>query len=43
MFKVNNRNTRTRYEIDSKLTIKLANFEYILHLGLVFFLLTLSR
>ena len=56
MFKVNNRNTRTRCEICSKLTIKIperrqwrrsgifiVNFEHILHLVLVFLLLTLSR
>ena len=49
MFKVNNKNTRTRYEICSELTIKtpeqhhwrcsgifIVNFEYILHLDLVF-------
>ena len=56
MFKVNNRNTRTRCKICSKLTIKtperrqwrrsgvfIVNFEHILHLVLVFLLLTLSR
>ena len=56
MFKANNRNTRTKCEICSKLTIKIAerhqwrrsgifivNFELILHLALVFVLLTLSR
>ena len=56
MFKVNNRNTRTRCEICSKLTIKTpegrhwrrsgvfsVNFEHILHLALVFLLLTLNR
>ena len=52
LFKVNNRNTRTRCEICSKLTIKtperrygvfIVNFEYISHLVLVFLLLTLSR
>ena len=51
MFKVNNRNTRTRCDICSKLTIEIrrrssvftVNFEYILHLVLVFLLLTLSR
>ena len=55
MFKVNNRNTRTRCEICSKLTIKIperchwrrsgiliANFGHILHLVLVFLLLTLN-
>ena len=43
MFKVNNRNTRTRGEICSKLTINIfiANFEQISHLVLVFLLLTL--
>ena len=55
MFKVNNRNTRARCEICSKLTIKtperrywcsgvfIVNFEHILHVVLVFLLLTLSR
>ena len=52
MFKVNNRNTRTRCETCSKLTIKITgrrsgifvvNFEHIPHLVLVFLLLTLSR
>ena len=48
MFKVNNRNTRTRYEICSKLTIKtpnvfIVNFGHISRLVLVFLLLTLSR
>ena len=52
MFKVNNRNTRARCEICSKLTIKtperrhgvfIVNFEHISHLVLVFLLLTLSR
>ena len=53
MFEVNNRNTRTRNEIGSKLTINIrqwrrsgifvVNFEYISHLVLVFLLLTLSR
>ena len=53
MFKVNNRNTRTRREICSKLTIKIpeqrrsgifiVNFEHISYLVLVFLLLTLSR
>ena len=52
-FKVNNRNTRTRREICSKLTIKIpeqrrsgifiVNFEHISYLVLVFLLLTLSR
>ena len=45
MFKVNIRNTRTKCEISSKLLIKtvvslsgvfIVNFEYILHLFLVF-------
>ena len=55
MFKVNNRNTRTRCEIFSKLTIKtpeqcqwhrpgfFVNFEHISHLVLLFLLLTLCR
>ena len=53
MFKVNNRNIRTRFEICSKLTIKIpdilipgifiVNFEDISHLVLVLLLLTLSR
>ena len=54
MFKVNNRNTRTRYEICSKLTIKtpeqrhwrrsgIVNFKHISHLVLAFLVLTLSR
>ena len=56
LFKVKNRNTRKRYEIYSKLTMKtperrqyrhsgvfVANFEHILHLFLVFLLLTLNR
>ena len=55
MFKVNNRNTRTRCEICSKLTVKtperrqwrrfvvfIVNIEHILHLVLVFLLLTLK-
>ena len=47
MFKVNNRNTRTRCEICPKLTIKIpgifiVHFEQISHLVLVFLLLTLS-
>ena len=55
MFKVNNRNTRKRREICSKLAIKTSerwnwrrsgviifNFEHILHLVLLFLLLTLS-
>ena len=40
MFKVNKRNTKTRCEICSKLTIKIP--EHISHLVLVFLLLTLS-
>ena len=55
MFEVNNRNTRKKCEICSKLTIKTCerrqwhrfsvfiNSEHILHLVLVFLLLTLSR
>ena len=53
IFKVNNRNTRTRCEICSKLTIKnqintppgvfIGNFEHISHLVLLFLFLTLSR
>ena len=51
MFKVNNKNARTRCEISSKLTIKIpvsfwyfiVNFEHISHLVLVVLLLTLSR
>ena len=55
IFKVNNRNTRTRCEICSKLTIKtperrqwrcssvIVNFEHITYLVLVILLLTLSR
>ena len=55
LLKFNNRNTRTRCEICSKLTIKtperrhwrrsgvfIVNFEHILHLVLVFLLLTLN-
>ena len=54
MFKVNNRNTRTRCEICSTLTIKIPerrrsrsgifviNFEHISHLVLVYLLLTLN-
>ena len=50
MFKINNRNTRTRCEICSKLTIKtperrlltIVNFEHISHL-VVFILLALSK
>ena len=46
--KVNNRNTRTKCEICSKLTIKtpdtfIVNFEHISHLVLVFLLLNLKR
>ena len=52
MFKVNNRNTRTRCDICSKLTIKtpewrqnvfIGNFEHISHLVLVFLLLTFEQ
>ena len=48
MFKVNNRNTKARCEICSKLTIKISvifivNFEHISYLVLVFLLLTFSR
>ena len=56
IFNANNRNTKKRCEICSKLTIKIleqrywgcfgvyiVNFEQILHLLLVFLLLTLSR
>ena len=53
MFKVNNRNTRTRCEICSKLKIKIperrqwrrssVNFEHISHLAVVFLLLILTR
>ena len=53
MFKVNNRKTRTRYKICSKLTIKtpkrwccssfIVYLEHILYHALVFLLLTLSR
>ena len=44
LFEVNNRNTRTRCEICSKLTTKtLVNFEHVSHLILLFLLLTLSR
>ena len=52
LLKVNNRNTRTRCEICSKLTIKtperrrsgvfIVNFDHISHLVLVFLLLTLN-
>ena len=51
LIKVNNRSTRSRCEICSKLTIKtserrkdifIVNFEHILHLDLVFLLLNLS-
>ena len=51
LLKVNNRNTRTRREVCSKLKIKtpddvtvfLVNFEHVSHPFLVFLLLTLSR
>ena len=42
LLKVNSRNTRTRCEICSKLTIKIANFQHISHPALVFLLLTLN-
>ena len=42
MFKVNNRNTRTRCEICSKLTIETPE-QRLEHLNLVFLLLTFSR
>ena len=49
-FKVNNRNTRTRFEICAKLICKAnnmfiftVNFEHISHTVPVFLLLTLSR
>ena len=48
LLKVNNKNTRTRCEIRSKLTILIllvnfiVNFEHISHLVLVFLLLTLK-
>ena len=51
LIKVNNRSTRSRCEICSKLTTKtserredifIVNFEHILHLDLVFLLLNLS-
>ena len=51
LLKVNDRNTRTRREIYSKLKIKtsddvavfIVNFEHVSHPFLVFLLLTLSR
>ena len=50
LLKVNNKNTRTRCETCSKLTIKaprsgvfIVNFKHIPHLVLVFILLTWSR
>ena len=51
LLKVNNRNTRTRREVCSKLKIKtpddvpvfIVNFEHVSHPFLVFLLLTLSR
>ena len=43
MFKVNNRNTRTKCEICSEVTVVfIVNFEHISHLVLVFLLLTLN-
>ena len=51
--KINNRDTRDRCEIGSKLTVKtperrrsglfIVNFEHVLHLFLVFLVLTLKR
>ena len=41
-FKVNNKNTRTRCEICSKLLF-IVNFEHISHFVLVFLMLTLSK
>ena len=49
LFKFNSRNTRKRYEIYSKLTIKtsddvfIVNFEHISHLFLVFLLLNFNK
>ena len=51
MFKVNTRNTKTRCEVYSKLTVKtsercgvfIVNFEHISHPVLVFLLLTLNK
>ena len=48
LFKVNNRNSRKRCEICSKLTIKtpgvfIVNFKHISHLFLLFLLLTLNK
>ena len=48
MFKVNNRNNRTRYEICSKLTIKtpgvfIVNFEHISYLVLVFLIVNFEK
>ena len=46
LLKVNNRNTRTRCEICSKLTVKLnkviVSFEHISHVVILFLLLTLN-
>ena len=47
LLKVNNKNTRKRCEICSKLTVKITiifivNFEHILHIFLMFLLLTLN-
>ena len=44
LLKVNNRNTRARCEMCSELTINvfIVNFEHILHLVLVFLMLTLN-
>ena len=52
LLKVNNRNSRKKCEICSKLTIKtperrsgvfIVNFEHILHIFLLFLLLTLNK
>ena len=48
MFKVNNRNNRTRYQICSKLTIKtpgvfVVNFEHISYLVLVFLIVNFEK
>ena len=48
MFKVNNRNNRTRYQICSKLTIKtpgvfIVNFEHISHHVLVFLIVNFEK
>ena len=46
LFKVNNRNTRKKCEICSKLKVQfkvIVNFEHTSHLFLVFLLLTLNK